>query len=122
MATPHRVVVLVEDDPAVLSSLKFALELDGYRVRAYTTAESVLRDAESFGNCCFVIDQNLAGIEGLDVLAALRARGLQDPAILLISTANEKLRARAAKALVPIVEKPFLTNELFERIRTDANR
>jgi hypothetical protein len=39
------------------------------------------------------------------------------PAILIISQVNKVLSARAAEALVPIVEKPFLNNALVEKIR-----
>jgi hypothetical protein len=47
----------------------------------------------------------------------LRDRHISTPAILIISQPSVGLSARAAKANVPIVEKPFLGNALLDRIR-----
>jgi two-component system, LuxR family, response regulator FixJ len=110
------VVVVVDDDPAVCSSLKFSLELEGFAVRAYGSAADLL-EAEDFGGCdCFVVDQRMPGMTGMELIAKLRDQKVRTPAILLISQANPALTARAAMAHVPIVEKPLLGNALVERI------
>jgi hypothetical protein len=46
----------------------------------------------------------------------LRTLEVRTPAILLISQPNPSVAARAAKAAVPIVEKPLFGNALLERI------
>ena len=111
------VVAIVDDDPAVCSSLKFSLELEGFVVRAYGSAAELL-EVDDFGSCdCFVIDQRMPGMSGMELIAKLRGQRIQTPAILLISHPNAALSARAAIAKVPIVEKPLLGNALVERIR-----
>ena len=68
-------------------------------------------------NCqCFVIDQRMPGMSGMDLIENLRERNVGTPAILVISQPSDALSGRAAKAGVPIVEKPFLSNMLVERI------
>jgi FixJ family two-component response regulator len=110
-------IAVVDDDPAVCNSLKFALELEGFAVRTYRSGAELLV-AGLFGDCnCFIIDQRMPGMSGMDLISELRKREVSAPAILIISHVNKVLSARAAEALVPIVEKPFLNNALVEKIR-----
>jgi two-component system, LuxR family, response regulator FixJ len=116
------IVVIVDDDPAVCSSLKFSLELEGFVVRTYGGAAELLQSAD-FDPCdCFVIDQKMPTVTGMELIAKLRAQKVLTPAILLISHPNPALTARAAIAKVPIVEKPLLSNALVDRIREACQR
>jgi two-component system, LuxR family, response regulator FixJ len=110
-------VAIVDDDPAVCSSLKFALELEGFTVRTYLSAAELLHDGDLAAFKCFVIDQRMPVTSGLELIKTLRDREIMGPAILIISQANAALSARAAQAKIPIVEKPFLGNALLDRIR-----
>ena len=110
-------VLIVEDDRAVLNSLKFSLEVEGFSVRAHPSSASLLATTDWQGPGCLVIDYNLPHGNGLDVLHQLRARGVAAPAILMTSNADPLLRRRAAAAGAPIVEKPLLGGALTEAIR-----
>ncbi len=116
-AARRPVVTVVDDDPAVCSSLKFALELEGFTVRSYLRAAEVLCAGEHDACDCFVIDQRMPGMTGMELIETLRSRRVSTPAILLVSHPNAAVSARAAKAAIPIVEKPLLGNALMERIR-----
>jgi two-component system, LuxR family, response regulator FixJ len=117
-ATAKRpMIAVVDDDPAVCSSLKFALELEGFAVRTYHNGAELMRTDDPEGFNCFVIDQRMPGMSGMELVEALRARQVLTPVILIVSHSNAALTARAQKAAVPIVEKPLLGNALVERIR-----
>ena len=117
LAAKFPVIAVVDDDLAVCNSLKFSLELEGFIVRTYRSGTELLRSGD-FGDCdCFVVDQRMPGMSGMELIALLREHKVATPAILVISQPNEALSLRAAKAAVPIVEKPFLSNTLVERIR-----
>ena len=117
-ATAKRpMVAVVDDDPAVCGSLKFALELEGYAVRTYHSGAELLRGGDLEGFNCFVVDQRMPGMTGMELVEVLRKRELSTPVILIISHPNAALSARAQKAAIPIVEKPLLGNALVERIR-----
>jgi FixJ family two-component response regulator len=118
MGQNNRVLVLVvEDDLAVRSSLAFSLEIEGFKVRSYATGEELL-DVASLDVCdCFVVDQKLPGLSGLDLIAKLRDRHVDAPAILITSNPSAALCRQSEKARVPIVEKPLLGNVLLDRIR-----
>lgn len=116
------VVVVVEDDRALGSALKFALEIDGYTVVLMDRAEPLLDVALPPPPVCLVIDQKLPGLSGLDVLLALRARGQDAPAVLMTTGPAEGLRARARQADAVIVEKPILDDRLLRVIHGFWNR
>jgi two-component system response regulator FixJ len=111
------IVAVVDDDLAVCGSLKFALELEGFAVRTYHSGGDLLR-ADDLEDCnCFVVDQRMPGMTGMELVEVLRERQVLTPVILIISHPNAALSARAQMAAVPIVEKPLLGNALVERIR-----
>jgi two-component system, LuxR family, response regulator FixJ len=117
LTAPSPVIAVVDDDPAVCNSLKFSLELEGFVVRAYRSGSEFF-SADDFHDCkCFIIDQRMPGMSGMEVIATLRERKVSIPAILIISQPNKVLSARAADADVPIIEKPLLSNALVEKIR-----
>jgi two-component system response regulator FixJ len=118
LSVTAQLVMVVDDDVAVRNSLKFSLEVEGFAVRAYSGGIELLNDTElPRGAGCLVIDQNMPGMNGLDLVAQLRARDIVVPAILITSYPTAALSQRAAKAGVPIVEKPFLGTALVDRIR-----
>jgi two-component system, LuxR family, response regulator FixJ len=111
------VIAVVDDDPAVCSSLKFALELEGFAVCIYHSGAELLL-ADDLGDFnCFVVDQRMPGMTGMELVEVLRGRRVLTPVILLISHPNAALSARAKKAAIPIVEKPLLGNALVDCIR-----
>jgi two-component system response regulator FixJ len=118
IAVPRRLVLVVDDDPAVRNSLKFSLEVEGFTVRDYSSANELLRESEITDAGCLVIDYHLPEMNGLEMLNRLRARRVTAPAILITSHPSAFVRQRAAEAGVPIVEKPLLGDALVEGIRS----
>ena len=111
------VVIIIDDDLAVRNSLKFSLEIEGLTVRSYATGAELL-SADDLALCsCLVVDQNMPEINGLDLIALLRARHFAAPSILITSHPSPSLRERARTAGVPIVEKPLLGSALLDTIR-----
>ncbi|MDI4664468.1 response regulator [Xanthobacter autotrophicus] len=114
-AAPAFVVHVVDDDPAVCSSLKFALEVDGFSVRTYARSEDVL--AADLSGGCMIVDYNLPGLNGLDLLRELDRRQVHLPAFLITSNPAQHVRHRATAQGVAIIEKPLLGNQLSEAVR-----
>lgn len=111
------IIAVVDDDPAICNSLKFSLELEGFAVHTYPNAAEVLR-ADHLDRCgCFVIDQRMPGMTGMELIDELRQLKIFTPVVLIISAPNKALSERAAKAAIAIVEKPLLGNALIECIR-----
>src|SRR5262249_7286803 len=99
VATP--VVIIVDDDEAVCESLKCALELEGLAVRTYSKGAELFDDLELRNCACFIVDQRLPGMTGMELVAALRERHITAPMILITSNPTVILREQAAKAAIP---------------------
>ena len=112
-----QVVLVVDDDPDVLGSLKFSLEVEGYRVRTYANGDAILSDPALPDIGCLVVDFHIPGHDGLSVIDRLRARQVAMPAILITSAPTATVVRRAAAAGVLIIEKPLLGPSLSDGIR-----
>ncbi len=112
-----RLVFVIDDDPAILASLKFSLEIEGYAVHTHSSPKALIADATRKTGGCLVIDYNLPDGNGLQLLDELRRRGVNMPAILITTNPGPHLRVRAAAASVSIVEKPLIGNTLVDAIR-----
>ena len=105
-------VVIVEDDPAFLTALKFSLEADGYEVCAFVAQGELLSRREAFlGASCLVLDYRQTPLDGLELYALLRNLGSTAPAILVTSHPDEECRREALGLGVRIVEKPLLSDD-----------
>ncbi len=111
------IVLVVDDDPDVLGSLRFSLEVEGYRVRTYADGDAILSDPTLPVAGCLVVDFHIPGRDGLSVIDRLRARRVEIPAILITSAPTAAVLRRATAAGVPIVEKPLLGSTLSDGIR-----
>jgi two-component system, LuxR family, response regulator FixJ len=117
LAKAKPVVLVIDDDPAVRNSLKFALEIEGFSVRLYPTGAELLDEKDIPESGCLVADYHLPGMNGLDLLARLRERNIRLPAILITTHPSATIRNQAALAGVRLIEKPLLSDTLFQGIR-----
>jgi two-component system response regulator FixJ len=117
IAPTNPTVLSVDDDPAVRSSLQFCLEIEGFVVRAYSCGTDLLNDMNIPESGCLVIDYRLPSMNGLDLLSELRRRNIMLPAILVTTHPSVAVRAQTAAAGVVLIEKPLLSEALFEGIR-----
>jgi len=111
-------ILVVDDDQAIRSSLVFSLQVEGFEVRAYPSGAALLEDPPITKARCLVVDYNLPGMNGLDLVMELRRRKLTAPVILITSLPSSGIRARAAAIGAVVVEKPLLGEALFQEIRS----
>lgn len=115
--SPRDLVVVIDDDTAVLNSLKFSLEIDGFAVRVFGSGEELLGGTPITEAACLVVDYRLPAMDGVALIEELRRRGIDIPAIVITSNPSAALCRSAAEAGLVIVEKPLLGNALAETIR-----
>lgn len=119
MSTLPGPVLIVDDDAAVRSSLKFALEIEGLDVRTYEGAVELLADTDLPAGGCLVVDYQMPVMSGIELVDVLRRQQRAYPTILITGKINEDLRGRAAKAGVHLVlEKPLSDEALINTIRS----
>lgn len=119
MIASQNLVVVVDDDPAVRESLKFALETEGFCVDACASGPELLGHPDLDRARCLVVDYQMPGMNGLEVLGRLAARGNPPPSILMTGHSGAALlRRRAAAAGARcVLEKPMLDQRLVDGIR-----
>jgi FixJ family two-component response regulator len=109
-----RPVFVIDDDEGVRRSTQALLESSGFHVQAFANAEELLAAGTAEQAGCIVLDQNLSGMTGIDLIEALRAQGLQMPAII-VTPNGSKLGARAAHVgITAVLRKPLAAEALAE--------
>ncbi|GMO39526.1 MULTISPECIES: response regulator transcription factor [Bradyrhizobium] len=112
------IVYVVDDDAAVLGSLRFLLETDGFAVRTFRSGTALLNAGGSRGADCYVIDYKMPDINGIELAGRLREADDSTPVILITGYPDENISTRAAAAGVKdVVLKPLLDENLVKRIR-----
>ena len=111
------VVAVVDDDPGVRDSLRFLLETAGHAVAAYASGAQFLLEADPSRLACLVLDQQMPGMTGLDLLARLRTQGLATPVLLIVSTPGPVIARRAAElGVAGVIEKPLSQDDLLAQV------
>lgn len=116
-------ILVVEDEPKVAKALSSGLTAEHYDVLVASTGEEAffLVNDDSFD--LVVLDLMLPRRDGLEILAALRKRGVQTPVLILTAkdTVEDRVQGLDSGADDYLV-KPFAFPELLARIRALARR
>ena len=112
-----QVILIVEDDEAVRVSLRSLMRSEGFEVRVFSNGHDLLNEARFPAIGCLVIDYHMPAMNGLELVSALRGRGVSIPAILITGNPTEYMRDRAAAMAVLVIEKPLLASYLLDCIR-----
>jgi two-component system response regulator MprA len=115
-------ILVVDDDPAVLSGLRRALTLEGYEVLVAEDGDAALAAASADGLDLVILDVMLPDIDGFEVCRRLRTRS--DTPVLLL-TARDTVPDRVAgldRGADDYLVKPFALDELLARVRALLRR
>ncbi|MBI3159274.1 MAG: response regulator [Chloroflexi bacterium] len=110
-------VMLVEDDPTMISLLRTLLEIEGFVVQPLDHFTDVPESIRAGQPDVVLMDVHLKGADGLEILKTLRASAeIQQPKVILTSGLDFRHAAMSAGAN-EFVLKPYMPDELIEKIK-----
>ena len=116
-------ILLIEDEPKTVQSLKQGLEENNYDVSIAYDGHMGKQLALTHTYQLIVSDIIIPGINGLDLCKELRAQGIQTPILMLtaLSTTDDKLNGFEAGA-DDYLPKPFDFKEFLARVKALIKR
>lgn len=117
MATGDYPIYLVDDDESVRRSVGFMLKTSGFMVESFESGAEFLKEVRSLDPGCVLLDIQMPEVDGLEVQAELRERGITSPVIVMTGHGDVEVAVRAMKAgAVDFIEKPFAKETMVEAI------
>ena len=117
-----KTILLVDDEPTLVATLRYSLERDGYRVITAMDGEKALTDARAERPDLVILDLMLPIVDGLEVCRILR-RETNVPILMLTAKVEEVDKVVGLElGADDYVTKPFSMRELLARVRALLRR
>jgi FixJ family two-component response regulator len=110
-------IFVVDDDPAVREMLSVVLSTGGYQVICFADGAALLAVARSRTPSCILLDVNIPGKSGLDVLRELHGEDYPAPIFMISGQGDIAMAVSAIKnGALDFIEKPFRGSEIVARL------
>jgi DNA-binding response OmpR family regulator len=113
-----KTILLIDDDPEIVTALRTVLEGKGYRVLTAADGNSGLAVADRENPNLVLVDMMMPKKSGFLVLEKLKSKPEDKPKVIMI-TANEGGRHRAYAEMLGVDDyfrKPFALDKVLERV------
>lgn len=110
---PSGHLLVVDDEPSILGTLKKALTLEGYRVDVAGGAKLADSRAQAGAYDLVLLDVALPDGDGVELLSQWRSAGITTPVIMMSGHATIDIAVKAVQlGAVDFLEKPLSTDRL----------
>jgi two-component system, LuxR family, response regulator FixJ len=110
---------VVDDDETMRETLSVMFTHEGYQVRDFAEGTSFLEAARTHTPSCVLLDVNMPGRSGIDILKELDAQRYDAPIFIISAQRDIPLAVDAIKnGAFDFIEKPFAPDSVVERVRT----
>ena len=116
-------VYVVDDDDAVRDSLVALLEPEGFIVQTFSSVDDFLKELEQTPSedgiaACLLLDLNMPGKDGFDLMTLLAERDRDLPIVVMTGNVGEKTKTRALQCgAIAFLEKPVDADRLIDTLR-----
>ena len=118
MTAVNRIIAIVDDDESVRRALSRLVVSLSYQPADFSSGEDFLDSLEANVPTCALLDLHMPGLNGLQVLEAMRARDMSIPTIVITANAQPEMRERCLEAgAVDYLQKPLERELVFSVIR-----
>lgn len=116
-------ILIIDDEASLVSSLTFALEAEGYKVRGAATGESGLQAVADLHPDLVLLDLRLPDRSGLEVLEAMPRENGEPQVIMISAHGDTRAAVKAVKmGAADYLTKPFDLDDLLHTIHTALER
>jgi DNA-binding response OmpR family regulator len=116
-------ILIIEDEPAMLSGLHDNLEFEGYDVDSANRGDEGCIKILKGNYDLILLDVMLPGMSGFDILKQCRNKGITTPIIMLTAKAEELDKVLGLEfGADDYITKPFSLRELLARIKAILRR
>jgi FixJ family two-component response regulator len=110
-------IFVVDDDPAIRDTLFVILSTGGYEVICFADGAALLEVARSRTPAAILLDVNIPGKSGLDILKELHGEDYPAPIFMISGQGDIAMAVGAIKSgALDFIEKPFRGTELVTRL------
>ena len=118
MSKDRNLVLVVDDDPGMLRSVKRLLRQFAYDALLFPSAEAFKSHTEFEQAACVILDINLNDGSGIELRQGLKAAGVPVPVIYMTGNEDPAVRKAAlASGCIAFLTKPFSTQSLIEPLK-----
>jgi DNA-binding response OmpR family regulator len=115
--------LVIEDDAVTANEIVAELDLHGLSAEWVANGEDGLNRASSADYDIITLDRMLPGMDGIDVVAALRDRGVDTPVLMISALSDVDERVRGLRAGGDdYLTKPFAPDEMSARVEVLLRR
>ena len=108
-------IMIVDDEEELLENLQDLLEFKGYHVLTFTTGEEVLEQFDSVSVDLVMLDIQLPGIDGLQVLKRIKKKRPDLPVVMVSASSIRGILAQAEEYGADcIILKPYSQAEILK--------
>ena len=123
MSHKNAVIMIVEDEPSLIFTLRDTLENEGYQIIVAEDGNQALTLLDDTKPDLMILDIMLPGMSGFDVCHKIRDRNMQFPIIILTARDQEIDKVTGLNlGADDYITKPFGVKELLARIKARLRR
>lgn len=116
-------IYLIDDDDGVRRSVGFMLKTSQLDVQVFADGTAFLKEVKHLDPGCVLLDVRMPGMDGLEVQAELRERGIAYPVVVMTGHGDVDVAVKAMKAgAVDFIEKPFDKQVVLEAVEEGFSR
>jgi FixJ family two-component response regulator len=111
-------IFIVDDDDATRDSLRLLVECEGFEAQDFASGRPFLDAVRPCDGDCLILDVNMPGMNGFQVVEELRRRGDRLPVIFVTAWSDPATRSRArVVGAAALLAKPHGADELLALVR-----
>jgi len=117
MPSSPALVSIVDDDAFVRNALRRLLRSAGYSVEAHSSGPALLQSIQDHVPDCILLDLHMPEMNGFEVQAELRHRGIQAPVVIVTGQGTpERCKRALSNGAFAFICKPIDATDLLAAI------